>query len=88
MESKGPICQSCGMPMERPEDFGTHADGEKNRDYCHFCFDKGKFTDPNISMERMIEKVASMASKMNMSESKAKAMAKRTIPKLRRWQSK
>jgi len=24
------ICQSCGMPMEKSEDFGTNADGSKD----------------------------------------------------------
>ena len=32
-EPKGPICQSCVMPMEKPEDFGTEADGSRNEEY-------------------------------------------------------
>ena len=28
------ICQSCGMPMESEDDFGTNADGSPNSDYC------------------------------------------------------
>ncbi len=35
MESKQiaePFCQSCGMPMEKPEDFGTNADKTKSKE--------------------------------------------------------
>jgi hypothetical protein len=87
-QSKGPFCQSCGMPMEKTEDFGTNADQSKSKDYCHFCFQNGKFTDPNITMEQMIDKVAGFAKQMRMSEDQAKEMAKTFIPKLKRWQGK
>lgn len=29
----GPFCQSCGMPMVKPED------------YCNHCFQNGEFTE-------------------------------------------
>ncbi|GAI16613.1 unnamed protein product, partial [marine sediment metagenome] len=35
---KGPFCQSCAMPMQKPDDFGTNADVSKNEEYCHYCF--------------------------------------------------
>jgi len=38
------ICKSCGMPMCRPEDFGTNADGTPNNDYCVHCCKDGKLT--------------------------------------------
>ena len=84
---KGPFCQSCGMPMEKPDDFGSNADGLKINDYCHFCFENGAFTAPDITLEQMIERVAGiMVTKMNMPEAQAKAMANQFIPKLKRWQ--
>jgi len=76
------------MPMEKTEDFWTNADQSKSKDYCHFCFQNGKFTDPNITMEQMIDKVAGFAKQMRMSEDQAKEMAKTFIPKLKRWQGK
>jgi len=77
------------MPMEKPEDFGTNADGSRNKDYCRFCLQNGRFTDPNITMEQMIEKVAGfIVTKMKMPKAQAKEMAKTLIPKLKRWQSK
>lgn len=39
-----PICQSCGMALTSPSDFGTNADGTKNADYCHYCFQNGAFS--------------------------------------------
>jgi hypothetical protein len=38
MQTQGPFCQSCAMPMETPEMFGTHADGSKSEEYCAYCF--------------------------------------------------
>lgn len=84
---KGPFCQSCEMPMEKPDDFGSNADGLKINDYCHFCFENSAFTAPDITLEQMIERVAGiMVTEMNMPEAQAKAMANQFIPKLKRWQ--
>ena len=44
-KTENSICQSCGMPPKRNADFGTNRDGNKNKEYCTFCFKKGKFTD-------------------------------------------
>lgn len=82
-QPKGPFCQSCGMPMEKPEDFGMNADGFRSNDYCHYCLKDG-FTEPHITMQQMIDKVAGMAGKMNMSEGQAREMAKGFIPRLKR----
>ena len=45
------ICQSCGMPMQKDDDFGSNSDGTKNKDYCHFCYEDGKFLDEEITMQ-------------------------------------
>jgi hypothetical protein len=86
MEAKGLICQSCGMPMQKDEDFGTDADGTKNGEYCHFCFKDGGFIDEGITMEQKIDKLVNIAvSQMNMTEAKARAQATELIPTLKRW---
>jgi hypothetical protein len=59
MEPNVPICQSCGMPMEKSEDFGTSVDRGKYKDYCRFCFQKRKLTDSDITIEQMIDKAIS-----------------------------
>lgn len=84
---EGRICQSCAMPMQKDEDYGTNRDGSKNTEYCHFCYQDGDFTEPDITMEQKIDKVVSIAaSQMNMPEKQAREMAENIIPKLKRWQ--
>jgi len=83
--TQGQICQSCGMPMQKNEDFGTNTDGSKNEEYCHFCYKEGRFTDEGITMEEKIKKNIEMAKKMGMPEEKAREMANNIIPKLKRW---
>ncbi len=84
-EGKVAICQSCGMPMEKDEYFGTSKDGSKSKEYCKFCFNKGKFIDEGITMKEKIEKNIKIAKEMGMDEKKARKMAEMTIPKLKRW---
>ena len=84
---QGPICQSCTMPMGKPEDFGTNADGSRNKDYCAHCFQKGKFTEPNITMKEITEKVAGMMKSMKMPAAQIE-QAKAAIPTLKRWSKK
>ena len=86
---QGPFCQSCSMPMEKPEDFGTNADSKKNDDYCHFCFQNGKFTAPDITLEQMIDRATGiLVNQMKMPEAQAKEIARTFIPQLKRWRAK
>lgn len=43
------------MPLLNPEDFGTNADGSRNEEYCLYCYQKGAFTNPEMTVEEMIE---------------------------------
>jgi len=74
------------MPMTKPDDFGTNGDGTKNGEYCSFCYNGGRFTEPDMTMEEMIEKVASaLVERVKLPEDEAKEIARGTIPKLKRW---
>jgi hypothetical protein len=79
------ICQSCGMPIRKESDHGTNSDGSLNGDYCHYCFKDGSFTEDGITMEEKIEKNVAIAVKKGMDEEKAKKLANKILPKLRRW---
>lgn len=79
------ICQSCGMPMKRTEDFGTNRAGSVNNEYCSFCFRAGQFTDEGISLEQKIAKNIMIAKTMGIPENQARQMAENIIPKLKRW---
>ena len=50
--SENLMCQSCGMSLQKGEDFGMNTDGTKSGEYCHFCFKDGKVTDEGITMEQ------------------------------------
>ncbi len=48
------FCQCCGMPLDKPEDAGTEADGSLSGDYCRYCYQNGAFTAPNATMDEII----------------------------------
>ncbi len=79
------ICQSCGMPLNKEENWGTNQDNSKTDEYCRFCFQNGKFTNPNMTMQEMIQKGVEMSKKMWIPEDKAREIANNSIPKLKRW---
>jgi len=82
------ICQSCGMPMTKESDFGTDKDGNRNAQYCHYCFQAGGFTNPNLTLEEQIEKLARMAMGMEaINENEAYNRARKILPNLKRWQN-
>jgi hypothetical protein len=80
------FCQSCGMPLGKDEDFGANADGTKNDEYCLYCYQNGKFTQPDITLEEMIEQTSKAIDKEGvMSLEEAKELSQQNIPKLKRW---
>lgn len=84
---KGPVCQSCSMPLEKPEDFGTSGAGLPVTDFCHHCFANGTFVDPLVTEAAMIERCAAMiASQGAMAPTQARALMTEVIPTLKRWQ--
>lgn len=85
-QPEGPFCQSCGMPMGSIDCFGTNADKTQNEDYCCHCFYDGEFTNPNITLEEMIDLAASiMADKLKIPEEQTREIAQSSIPTLKRW---
>jgi len=75
------------MPMEKPEHFGTNADGGRNDEYCCYCFKNGEFTEPHLTAEQMTDKVIDiMVSQMGMPAERVKPMMRAVIPTLKRWQ--
>ena len=55
MQHEGSFCQSCGMPLTKPEDLGTQADGTLSDTYCTYCYQNGTFTGSDTTLEEMIE---------------------------------
>ncbi|MEN8121479.1 MAG: zinc ribbon domain-containing protein [Bacteroidota bacterium] len=80
-----PLCQSCGIPLTI-DNKGLNKDKSPNEEYCHYCFHNGEFSEPKLTLELQIKKLTEMAVfKMNLSEKEALNMAKKTLPKLKRW---
>jgi hypothetical protein len=47
-------CQSCGMPLKAdPKGGGTNADGSLSAEYCSFCYQGGKFFNPDMTIDGM-----------------------------------
>ena len=80
------FCQSCGMPLEKDEDFGTNSDGSKSEEYCNYCYLNGEFTNPNITLEEMIDLCSkAMEGYGIMPFEDAKKLSQQNLPKLKRW---
>ena len=85
MEQTYKNCQSCGMPLGRDsKEGGTNANGSKSRMYCHHCYQNGKFTLPNLTMEQMKDRVKGKMKEMGFPGFIAGFFTK-GIPKLERW---
>lgn len=86
MEDKK-FCQSCGMSMEKTEDFGTNNDGGRNEEYCCYCYKEGKFTD-DMTMEDMIQfnlKFNEENGNPFGTREEARKMMESWFPTLKRW---
>jgi radical SAM superfamily enzyme len=86
MENKN-ICQSCSMPLDKPELQGTEKDGSKSKEYCSYCYQNGAFTTPNTTLEEMKTMVKTQMEKMKM-DSGVINMAVSSLPNLKRWKGK
>lgn len=82
---KGPFCQSCGMPLSKDKGGGaTEADGSHSPDFCSNCYRDGRFTQPDITVEDMQERVLGRMREMRIPGFVARRFTK-GIPKLKRW---
>lgn len=78
-------CQSCGMPLGVGF-FGTNLDGSINQEYCKYCFEKGNFREPKLTLEEMMGRSAAfMIDELNMGRNEAEILARKLIPTLKRW---
>jgi hypothetical protein len=78
-------CQSCGMPLGAPGYFGSNEDGSENTEYCKYCYEKGVFTMPDLTVEGAVDASVQYMVKNGFEEAKAREMSQAVIPGLRRW---
>jgi len=78
-------CQSCGMPLKRDKlGGGTEADGSKSTSYCSHCYQAGKYTMPNLTVEQMQDRVKGKIKEAGFPGFLAGFFTKK-IPTLKRW---
>lgn len=82
------ICQSCAMPLDAPEKFGTQSDGSPCEDYCCYCYENGAFKTED-TMQGMIETCVPMCveSGVYASADEARKSMNAFFPTLKRWKS-
>lgn len=83
------FCQSCGMPLQSAKDHGSNMDSSINEDYCHYCYEKGAFTQ-NVTMKEMINISLKHMNEMfknnaDYDEQSALENMNSFFPKLKRW---
>ncbi len=85
LEMPGHFCQSCGMILTDPLQYGTDEHGNATEDYCKWCYDQGDYTYP-ITMEAMIEDCAPrLAENTGMTLDEAVSLMGAVLPDLKRW---
>ena len=85
MDKKFKNCQSCGMPLKQdPQGGGINHDGSKSFMYCSYCYQKGKFTQPDFTVQQMKELRIEKMVEMKMPRFVAKFLSME-IPNLERW---
>ncbi len=73
------------MPLSKdPQGGGTEADGSKSAMYCSHCYRSGAFTNPNMTVEGMQERVRGKLKEMRVPGFLGHFFVK-GIPKLKRW---
>ena len=78
-------CQSCGMPLgEGGEMRGSEADGSPSRDYCKYCYEKGRFL-ADCTMEEMVEHCLPHMPLGRTDPEACRAYMRSLLPTLGRW---
>jgi radical SAM superfamily enzyme len=78
------ICQSCSMPLDEVDMRGTEKDGSASKEYCKYCYQKGEFVTPVMTLQEMSEAVKTQMEKRNIPQNTI-SLALRTLPYLKRW---
>jgi hypothetical protein len=87
MEVQYKNCQSCGMPLKKDKNGGgSEADGSKSIMYCSHCYQNGKFTQPDMTVQQMKDRVKQKLKEMGFPGFLAGFFTK-NIPQLARWKN-
>ena len=82
------MCQSCYLPFnEEHERFISYEPDGSRCIYCTNCYKDGKFIQPDLTLEGMIEMLVPILGK-TMGEEKAREEMTAVLPGLERWRKK
>lgn len=80
------ICQSCSMPLKQSlNGGGTEADGSISKMYCAYCYEDGKFKQPDMNAKQMQDFVKNYLKTEKKLPSFLASLFSMSIPKLERW---
>jgi len=74
------------MPIDKPENRGTEKDGSKSDTYCKYCYQNGAFTDPDMTMQQVLDISISEMRKQHLPENIIQETI-RMFPGLKRWRT-
>jgi len=75
------------MPIDNPELAGTEKNGVKSTEYCKYCYQDGKFIQPDMTLEEMQSIVKVQMAKRKIDQNLVD-MALNVLPTLKRWKTK
>jgi len=79
-------CQSCAMPLNKAEDFGTEKGGGASEDYCCHCYKGGDFTWQAASLDEAVEgNLEFWAKEDGESDDALRRRVREEFSKLKRW---
>ncbi len=86
------ICQSCSTVLiQGKADYrGTELKGERSDKYCNRCYLNGKFQNPDMTLEQMIEQNAKAVTEAKMGKFKKWLFLKsqpKILKNLERWRN-
>ena len=84
MENMVHHCQSCYMPMDAEEKFGTEGGGSRSEDYCTYCYQNGEFTNPQTLAEAVETNIPWWKNE-DESDDVARERIMEIFPNLKRW---
>ena len=75
------------MPLSKDEKGGgTDAGGVLSKEYCSHCYQDGRFTVPDLTVDQMVSRVEGKMKEMHIPGFIARGFTKR-IPELKRWKT-
>lgn len=79
-----PNCHSCSMTFYFQNERGTEKDGALNHSFCKECYDKGKYTEPDLTFDEAKERLIVKLNQLNYKSRRIKR-AEKKLETLLRW---